>query len=138
MDDTSRALDGDLSRLYRRARPLDPAPWRAAPVFAGAARGVLLGSRKMASGRQLFPTATAAALTFLVWAVAAVPAAAHAPIEEQIEALSRRIAAHPRDALPYLRPGELHRLLLDASAARADYEKARRIDPTLAIVDLGL
>ena len=92
----------------------------------------------MTSRRHLFPAATAAALTFLAWAGAAVPAAAHAPIEEQIGALSRQIAAHPGDASLYLRRGELHRLLRETSAARTDYEKARRIDPALAVVDLGL
>jgi tetratricopeptide (TPR) repeat protein len=108
------------------------------PDAAGARRFVLLRSRKMSWRRRPSPAASAAGLVYLVFLGVAAPAAAHAPIEEQIEALSLRIAAHPGDASLYLRRGELHRLLRETSAARADYEKARLLDPKLAVVDLGL
>ena len=89
--------------------------------------------------RGLFrPTASGAALVLLCVLAAAAPAKAHAPLAKQIADLTRRIAARPDDAEGYLRRGELHRLLGETRAARSDYQRARRLDPGLATVDLCL
>lgn len=63
---------------------------------------------------------------------------AHLPIEEQIEDLSARIATRPGDATLYLKRGELHRLHGEWRAAKADYRRARGLDPELDVVDLCL
>jgi len=70
----------------------------------------------------------------------AIPRAAraHAGIDEEIRDVDRRIAARPGDAELVLRRGELHRIHGDFAAARADYDRARRLDPDLAAVDLCL
>ena len=86
--------------------------------------------------------ATAVAVVALALLLATVaPVAAHAPIETQIADLTRRIAAAPANATRatlHLRRGELQRILGRPAAAGADYETARRLDPDLAAVDLGL
>ena len=66
-----------------------------------------------------------------------VRAAAHGAIDEQITALTNRIKEDPQNAVLYLKRGELHRYHLDLDAAMADYERAARLDPTLAGVDLA-
>src|SRR2546426_3119236 len=89
--------------------------------------------------RSLFlraATAGSVALVCLLTTIATV--VAHEPIEAQIVDLSRRIEAHPADAALYLRRGELYRLLRRGASARADYERARRLDAGLAVVDLCL
>ena len=64
--------------------------------------------------------------------------AAHEDLELQIARLTEKIRANPSDGALHLRRAELHRLHEDAAAARADYLKARSLDPSLARVDLGL
>ena len=89
--------------------------------------------------RRLFPRAATAGLLALLCLLATIaPVVAHEPIEAQIVDLSRRIEAHPADALLYLRRGELYRLLRRGASARADYERARRLDAGLVVVDLCL
>ena len=88
------------------------------------------------SGATAIAVAALAALLAMV-----APAAAHAPIETQIADLTRRLAAAPANAARatlHLRRGELQRLLGRPAFAEADYESARRLDPDLAAVDLGL
>ncbi len=65
-------------------------------------------------------------------------ARAHAGIAEEMREVNARLATRPGDAALVLRRGELHRILGDYPAARADYERARRLDPDLAAVDLCL
>jgi predicted Zn-dependent protease len=59
-------------------------------------------------------------------------------VDEQIADVTRRIEADPNDATLFLRRGELHRIHRDWARAEADYARARRLDPALAAVDLGL
>ncbi len=74
----------------------------------------------------------------IVWFVlAAGPIAAHGPIHEQIEALSARIDRDPRNAGLYLRRGELWGADGKLEAALADFERAERLDPALAVVDMA-
>jgi len=71
---------------------------------------------------------------------AALPGAvlAHPGFDEEMRAVNAGIAANPRDATLALRRGELRRMSGDFAAARADYDRARRVDPDLAAVDLCL
>lgn len=62
----------------------------------------------------------------------------HEDLELQIARLTEKIRANPADGALHLHRAELHRLHQDAAAARADYRKARSLDPSLARVDLGL
>lgn len=71
-------------------------------------------------------------------ATLAVLAFGHEDLELQIARVGALIAASPEDGSLYLRRAELHRLHRDRGAAVADYEAARRLDPDLARVDLGL
>ena len=68
---------------------------------------------------------------------AAGPVAAHGPIHEQIEALSARIDQDPRNGALYLRRGELWGQDGDCEAALADFGRAARLAPQLAVVDLA-
>jgi tetratricopeptide (TPR) repeat protein len=69
--------------------------------------------------------------------IAAPSASAHGPLHEQIAALTLRIEQQPRDAGLYLRRGELHAHHGDTASALADYDRAARLDPSLAAVDLA-
>lgn len=64
-------------------------------------------------------------------------AAAHADLDEQVAALSARIAAHPQKGELYLDRGEVHALRQDWDAAMADYERAASLDPKLSAVYLA-
>ena len=64
-------------------------------------------------------------------------ARAHEGLHEQIVAITARIKRDPRNADLYLQRGELHRLHRDWARAAADYDRASRLQPSLAIVDLG-
>jgi tetratricopeptide (TPR) repeat protein len=79
--------------------------------------------------------ALVAGASILLWAV---PATAHQDVHEEIEELTSRIAADPVNAELYLRRGEMHRIHQDWTAALADYERSRQLDPELHEVDLGL
>lgn len=71
------------------------------------------------------------------WSVGTPPAAAHGPIHEQIATLASRITADSQNAALYLKRGELHNHHREWDAALADYDRAARLDPTLAAVDLA-
>ncbi len=79
-----------------------------------------------------------AAVAFALSALLSIPAAAHEDIRKQIDDLDRRIQASPDEADLYLRRAELHRIHRDWDEARADYRRARRLDPGLDVVDLCL
>lgn len=64
-------------------------------------------------------------------------ALAHEDLELQIAELTRRMEREGPSAELYYRRAELHRLHEDWPAARADYDRAERLDPGLAEVDLG-
>lgn len=66
------------------------------------------------------------------------PAPAHPGLDEQIRELTARIEVHSDDATLFLQRGDAHRAHGDARRALADYGRARRIDPTLEIVDLRI
>ena len=87
-----------------------------------------LGGR---SARPVFATLLAAGF---LWSARA---GAHDDLGSQIAALTREIAAEPGNASLYLRRAELHRLDRHLREALADYDRARRLDPTLAAADLG-
>jgi predicted Zn-dependent protease len=64
-------------------------------------------------------------------------AAAHGSLHEQIDAVTKAIAANPGDARLYVKRGELHRFHGQLAAALADYVEASRLDPSLPEADLG-
>jgi tetratricopeptide (TPR) repeat protein len=76
----------------------------------------------------------AAALS--LWLVASL-ASAHGDLHDQIAAVTREIAAHPRDARLYVKRGELHRFHGRTRAALSDYDRALLLDPALADAQLG-
>lgn len=64
----------------------------------------------------------------LAWASAV---SAHGDLHAQILAVTRAIAAAPRDATLYLQRGELHRAHHETRPAIADYDRALVLDPSL-------
>jgi predicted Zn-dependent protease len=78
-----------------------------------------------------------APLAFALLVVTPVPLIAHEGLHEQIEAITRQLAATPGNAVLHLKRGELHRLHGEAPLAARDYDQAARLDPTLAAVHLG-
>jgi tetratricopeptide (TPR) repeat protein len=80
------------------------------------------------------PSTIAGALALSILPAVAV---AHGDLHEQIDAVTKEIAAHPDDATLYVKRGELHRFEGHLAAALADYIEASRIDPSLAEADLG-
>jgi len=74
-----------------------------------------------------FPAALCV-LALLLWPRAA---AAHGDLHDQILALTRAIASAPADATLYLQRGELHRAHHAPRRARADYDRALALDPSL-------
>ncbi len=77
---------------------------------------------------------TALAISFLL------PTAlrAHGDVHEEIAALTTQIEATPLLPLLFLRRGQLHRTHRDWTAAEADFQKARELDPALFATDLAL
>jgi len=63
-------------------------------------------------------------------------AAAHGPLHEQILAITQVIAQFSDSAQLYLKRGELHRHHQDWQAAFSDFDRAERLAPSLAVVDL--
>lgn len=61
---------------------------------------------------------------------------AHGPAHEQIAALTEEIKKNPRDAVLYLKRGEMHRAHEQWDAAQADFDTAAMINPNLAPLDL--
>lgn len=78
-------------------------------------------------------TRTAAILLLVLFATGI---AAHEGLHEQIARITERLARQPRNAALVLERGELHRLHGDWKRASRDYDRAQRIDPGLATVDL--
>src|SRR5258705_528704 len=66
------------------------------------------------------------------------PAFPHPSVVDQIAGLTARIEREPSDASLYLKRGDQYRYRGHWSDARADYRRARRIDPALDVVDLRL
>lgn len=64
-------------------------------------------------------------------------ASAHDGLHEQIAEVSARIKRAPQDAILYLKRGELYRLHQNWRRAEADYDRAARLRPGLAVVDLA-
>ena len=62
---------------------------------------------------------------------------AHDGLHEQVAKVTARITLDPRNASLFLQRGELHRMHGNWSSATRDYDRAGRLDPTLAAVDLG-
>lgn len=62
---------------------------------------------------------------------------AHEGLHEQIAAITAKIKRDPKNASLYLQRGELHRLHHDWNRAAADYDRAARLQPGLAIVDVA-
>lgn len=81
----------------------------------------------MPSDMRLFP----AAVCLLALLLGSAPAWAHGDLHAQIVALTRAIAAAPNDATLYLQRGELHRAHHAPRQARADYDRALALDPSL-------
>ena len=65
------------------------------------------------------------------------PLLAHGDVEEQIEEVTAQIRLQPANAALYFKRGELHRVSKHWIAARADYDRAERLDPGLVLVDLA-
>lgn len=65
-------------------------------------------------------------------------ARAHGGLEEAISAVSSAIEKTPGDADLFLRRAELHRLHGSWSVALADYARARKLRPSLDVVNLGI
>lgn len=82
--------------------------------------------------RQLATLCTAALLLALC-----PRARAHGDLHEQIQALSAQLRADGGNALLFHKRGELYRAHRDYSAALADYARAERLDPGLAVVQLS-
>ncbi len=62
---------------------------------------------------------------------------AHGDFDLQIEELSKRIQRSPKEAMLYLRRGELRRQHAELELALADFAQARRLDPKLVDVDFA-
>lgn len=76
----------------------------------------------------------AAIAGLLALSLLATAALAHEEIPRQISDMTAEIQRSPGDAGLYLRRGELYRIHREWEAARADYARARRLDPGLALV----
>lgn len=72
-----------------------------------------------------------------VAAIVAILALGHEDLELQIAELTRRMECEGPSAELYYRRAELHRLHENWPAAREDYDRAERLDPAWAEVDLG-
>jgi tetratricopeptide (TPR) repeat protein len=66
-----------------------------------------------------------------------VPATADEEPEEQIAAVTRQIAADPKNAALYLKRGELYRLGRDWSRSARDFGRALRLEPAFSEVYLA-
>lgn len=63
---------------------------------------------------------------------------AHEDPDLQVDEVTRRLVQSPGDATLHLRRADVHRLRGDWSAAVADLQEARRLDPELILVDFTL
>ena len=62
---------------------------------------------------------------------------AHEGLDLQIARATREIEARPGCAELHLQRGELHRLHEDWAAAKADFDRAEKLDPKMTGVDLA-
>ena len=58
-------------------------------------------------------------------------------MHDEIVSLTKEIETTPKQAALFLRRGQLHRAHRDWTAAAADFDKARELDPTLHATDLA-
>jgi tetratricopeptide (TPR) repeat protein len=79
--------------------------------------------------------------TFFALTIAVVLASshvrAHGDLHDQIDAATAELRKHPEDAALYHRRGELERAHGSYRRALADYARAERLDPKLAVVHLS-
>ena len=73
----------------------------------------------------------------LVWLVPPVFLRAHGDVDEHIAALTEQIRQDRGNPRLYLKRGELHRDRHHWAAAEADYNRAARLDPDLAVIELA-
>lgn len=66
-----------------------------------------------------------------------VNTSAHDGLHEQIAEVTALLSRDPKNAALYLKRGELHRLHRDWGRAAADYDRAARLQPALAVVDFA-
>lgn len=83
---------------------------------------------------KLFRTTIRLLVAFMLLATLAL---AHDELHDQIAEVTARIKRTPRDASLYLKRGELYRLHQNWRRAEADYNRAARLQPGLAVVDLA-
>jgi len=67
-----------------------------------------------------------------------LPAVSHPEIELSIQEVTRRIAADPSNASLYLQRGDFYRIHQEWSAAVADFDRARQLDPSLRLLDFSV
>jgi tetratricopeptide (TPR) repeat protein len=73
----------------------------------------------------------------LAWLAAPLPLLAHGDLHEQIDAVSKEIAATPGNGALFLRRAELHRAHEDWAPAMADYARAEQLKADDSIIRLG-
>lgn len=76
-------------------------------------------------------------VTLMLAIALAAPLSAHEGIHEQLAQVTAEIARQPHNAALFLKRAELHRLQGEWENASRDHDHARRIDPALAMIDLG-
>jgi Tfp pilus assembly protein PilF len=89
----------------------------------------------MAAGRRC--AAGAALLLFVLAVMAAPPVGAHGNLHEQIEAVSARLRAEPRNVELLFHRAELYRDHEEWALAAADYDRVEALAPGRALVHLG-
>ncbi|MGI8733297.1 MAG: tetratricopeptide repeat protein [Pyrinomonadaceae bacterium] len=91
----------------------------------------------MVNRRKTFELASTTVRLLAALMLLASLASAHDGLHEQIAEVTARIKRAPLDATLYLKRGELYRLHQDWRRADADYTRAARLQPALAVVDLA-
>ena len=91
---------------------------------------------KMNPAGNFHPVILSALLGIFAWP-GAHPLQAHTALETQLEELNRQIRLAPLDGELYFRRAELERSLRGWESARADYDRAGRLSPGLAGLDLA-
>ena len=77
------------------------------------------------------------ALVGLISAALTISAWAHGDLHEQIAKVTAEINAGPATAALYFKRAELRRAHSEWAEARADYDRAEQLDPSLPVVNLG-
>jgi tetratricopeptide (TPR) repeat protein len=83
------------------------------------------------------PMRTAFFALTLALALASSHVRAHGDLHDQIDAATGQLRKHPKNAALYHRRGELERAHGSYGRALADYARAERLDPKLAVVHLS-